>query len=99
MDDEPNVRSSIKLFLEDKYYVIEAESGKEVLNLLEKVRIDLILLDIHLEDMNGIQVLQEIKKNDIVRKISKAFDVNIDSVNRVLPAGGVTVIETVRIDL
>ena len=40
-----------------------------------------------------------IKKNDIARKISKAFDVNVDSVNRVLPAGGVTVIETVRIDL
>lgn len=40
-----------------------------------------------------------IKKNDIARKISKAFDVNVDSVNRVLPAGGVTVIETVRIHL
>ncbi len=40
-----------------------------------------------------------IKKNDISRKIAKAFDVNIDIVDRVLPPGGVTVIETVEVDI
>lgn len=40
-----------------------------------------------------------IKKTDIARKIAKAFDVNIDIINRVLPSGGVTVIETVGVDL
>ena len=64
VDDEPNVRSSIKIFIEDKYYVIEAESGQEALDLLEKVKVDLILLDIWMEDMNGIEVLKQIKKNE-----------------------------------
>ena len=40
-----------------------------------------------------------IKKNDIARRIAKAFDVNIDIVNRVLPSGGVTVVETVGVDI
>jgi predicted ribosome quality control (RQC) complex YloA/Tae2 family protein len=40
-----------------------------------------------------------IKKNDIARKIAKAFDVNIDIVDRVLPPGGVTVTETVEVDI
>ncbi|MCK4365502.1 MAG: NFACT family protein, partial [Thermoplasmatales archaeon] len=40
-----------------------------------------------------------IKKNEIARKIAKAFDVNVDSVDRVLPAGGVTVIESKGIEL
>lgn len=41
----------------------------------------------------------EIKKSDIAKRIAKAFDVNVDSVERVLPAGGVSVIETVGVDL
>jgi DNA-binding NtrC family response regulator len=64
VDDEPNVRSSIKLFLEDRYYIIEAENGEEALNLLKKFNIDLILLDIRMEDMDGIDVLQRIKKEE-----------------------------------
>jgi predicted ribosome quality control (RQC) complex YloA/Tae2 family protein len=40
-----------------------------------------------------------IKKNDIARKIAKAFDVNIDSVDRVLPPGGVSITSISRVDL
>jgi len=41
----------------------------------------------------------DIKKSDIAKRIAKAFDVNVDSVERVLPAGGVSVIETFGVDL
>lgn len=65
VDDEKNIRSSLKLLLADKYHIIEAESGKEALSLLDKVDVDLILLDIQMEDMNGIEVLEEIKEMDL----------------------------------
>lgn len=65
VDDEPSVRSSLKVLLEDKYYVIEAENGKEALNLLGKVSVDLVLLDIKMEDVDGIQVLERIKKENL----------------------------------
>jgi len=40
-----------------------------------------------------------LKKNDFTRKLSKAFDVGSDSIQRVLPSGGVSIIETVGIEL
>jgi predicted ribosome quality control (RQC) complex YloA/Tae2 family protein len=40
-----------------------------------------------------------IKKSDIAKKIAKVFDVNIESVDRVLPPGGVSVIETIGVKL
>jgi len=40
-----------------------------------------------------------IKKVDISKKIAKAFDVGTDTIDRVLPAGGVTVVDTVGVDL
>ena len=40
-----------------------------------------------------------IKKSDIARKIANAFDVNSDIVDRVLPPGGVTVIESVGVEI
>lgn len=64
VDDEPNVRSSLRIFLEDKYNIIEAESGRDALRLLEKIKVDLILLDVRMEDMNGIDVLSQIRKDD-----------------------------------
>ena len=41
----------------------------------------------------------DIKKTDIVKKIAKAFDVNTDVIDRVLPAGGATIIKTVGLEL
>ena len=40
-----------------------------------------------------------IKKVDIARKLGKVFDMGVDSVDRVLPPGGVTVVETVGVEL
>jgi len=40
-----------------------------------------------------------IKKNDFAKKLSKAFDINIDSIERVLPSGGVSIVKTVGVKL
>jgi predicted ribosome quality control (RQC) complex YloA/Tae2 family protein len=39
------------------------------------------------------------KKSDTARSIAKSFDVNVDNVDRVIPPGGVTVVETVGVEL
>jgi predicted ribosome quality control (RQC) complex YloA/Tae2 family protein len=41
----------------------------------------------------------DVKKIDISHKLAKAFDVSADKVDRVLPAGGATIVETVGFDL
>lgn len=62
-DDEPNIRQGLAEALEDQGYEIEqAPSGEAALTLLESAPFDLVLVDLVMEEMDGIQVLQEIKR-------------------------------------
>ncbi len=63
IDDEVGIRSSLKGVLEDEGYFVEtAESGQQGLDLLEKDNFDLVLLDIWLPEMDGVDVLKTIKE-------------------------------------
>ncbi len=65
IDDEAGIRSSLKGILEDEGYQIKtAGTGEDALHLLRTNNFDLILLDIWLPEMNGIELLKEIKKMD-----------------------------------
>jgi CheY-like chemotaxis protein len=46
----------------DKYEVIIANNGREALNLLKKNKIDLVISDIRMPDINGLDLLVKIKK-------------------------------------
>ncbi len=62
-DDEPNIRQGLAEALEDQGYEIEqAPSGEAALELLESAPFDLVLVDLVMEEMDGIQVLQEINR-------------------------------------
>ncbi len=64
-DDEAGIRSSLKGILEDEGYSINTtETGEEALELLTKQDFDLVLLDIWLPGMSGIEVLKKIKMTD-----------------------------------
>ncbi|HSE83091.1 MAG TPA: response regulator [Thermodesulfobacteriota bacterium] len=61
IDDEPNIRLVYSEVLNDEgYEVLEAESGKEVFQILYQEPIDLIILDIKLRIESGLNVLQKI---------------------------------------
>ena len=63
-DDSANMRSILKdLLLRNGFDVAgEAENGKEVLELYEKIKPDVVTLDIMMPEMSGIQALKEIKE-------------------------------------
>ena len=62
-DDEPEIRTLLRLYLENEnYQIIEAENGKQALDLLKKEHVDLCLLDIMMPEMDGYHVLQELRK-------------------------------------
>ncbi len=64
VDDDPGVIESFKVLLEENYHILTAASGNEALKQFKKRGVDLVLLDILLPDMDGLDVLKEIKKLD-----------------------------------
>jgi DNA-binding NtrC family response regulator len=64
VDDELGARESLAVILEDDYQVISVASGKEALEVLKKVPVDLILLDVNMPEMDGIEVLKKVKELD-----------------------------------
>jgi len=64
VDDDPVVRILISEYLgEHGYEVFVAKGGQECLENLEKNMPDVLVLDLLMPDMNGMQVLQNIRKN------------------------------------
>lgn len=63
-DDHAVVRSGLRQFLastEDIQIVAEAASAAELFALLQQVKCDVVLLDVSLPDLNGLEVLKRIK--------------------------------------
>ncbi len=65
VDDEPSIRRSLEGILTDEgFEVITAANGYECLQLVETEFPDLILLDIWMPGIDGLETLKEIKKNN-----------------------------------
>ncbi|MDH5714968.1 MAG: sigma-54 dependent transcriptional regulator [Candidatus Aminicenantes bacterium] len=63
IDDEPSMQEVLKKLLKDDgYEVTVASSGNEGLHKLEQSGYDLVICDVMMPDMNGLQTLEEIKK-------------------------------------
>ncbi|OGQ51433.1 MAG: hypothetical protein A3I10_03390 [Deltaproteobacteria bacterium RIFCSPLOWO2_02_FULL_57_26] len=62
VDDNPDIVTIVKTILEGRGYRVQcAYSGLEVFTLLEEQRPDLIILDIMLPQMDGLEVLTKVK--------------------------------------
>ncbi len=59
-DDSMNLKRT-KMILEKQYDVILASSGEDALNLLRFEKVDLILLDIAMPGMDGIETFERLK--------------------------------------
>lgn len=65
VDDEPNIRLLYKdEFTKEGYAVAEAENGLAALQLLEKQDVHLIVLDIQMPVMDGLDFLTNLRKSD-----------------------------------
>jgi two-component system, NtrC family, response regulator len=64
VDDEPGLRESFHLILDDDYEVIDVPDGPSALQVVRSSQVDLVLLDIRLPGMDGIEVLERIKAID-----------------------------------
>ncbi len=61
VEDNEELRNYIKQSLIQKYIIIEAGNGKEALDLIEENELDLIITDVMMPEMNGLEFTQIIK--------------------------------------
>src|ERR687898_1845647 len=64
VDDEPGLRESFHLILDDDFEGIDVPDGAAALDVVRSSQVDLVLLDIRMPDMDGIEVLERIKAID-----------------------------------
>jgi PAS domain S-box-containing protein len=64
VDDEVGPREALRMILKSKYQVLTAVNGPDALQALSNTPPEIVLLDIKMRDMNGIEVLKAIKEAD-----------------------------------
>jgi DNA-binding NtrC family response regulator len=95
VDDEKLIRWSVRRQLEDWGYTpLEAESGTGGLAQIRAEVPDLILLDVRLPDLSGIEVLREIKQNNVaVPVIMITGDPQLDDIKTAIKLGALDFIK------
>ncbi len=90
-DDEPHVVELVRVTLEDdRVRVFEAADGQTALAVAEALAIDLVLLDVHLPDLSGLEVCRALRANPrsaSVRIVMLTAAAQQDDVMRGLAAG------------
>lgn len=65
IEDEIKIREELKIFLENNGYFVEIISDfSDVINYINNIKIDLILLDINLPNINGQFICKELRKDN-----------------------------------
>lgn len=62
VDDDPDILRQLGAFLEDRYNIITAENGHYALQVLERIKPSVILLDVMMPDMDGYQVCSRLQE-------------------------------------
>jgi DNA-binding response OmpR family regulator len=71
VDDEDGIRSLVRMTLDsDAYRIIEASEGRQALELAHEHHPDLVLLDVMLPDVSGIEICRELKADPLMSSTS-----------------------------
>lgn len=64
VDDEPGILKALRrLFMDEDWQILLAESGEEGLSILREKRIDLVVSDVRMPGMDGIEFLSQVKQS------------------------------------
>ena len=82
VDDSNLIRNFILKILDDNFEVIIATDGKEAIDVLEdeekSAKLKAVLLDLNMPNVNGFEVLEYFKKNDLFKKIPISIITGVD---------------------
>jgi CheY-like chemotaxis protein len=93
VEDDAAVLEVLQLMLSEKFDVIVATNGKEGVRLYESLKPDLVLMDIVMPEMDGVQATREILKKDPNAKILAITAYASHRGHEMLEAGALEIIE------
>ncbi|MCL2043802.1 MAG: sigma-54 dependent transcriptional regulator [Treponema sp.] len=95
IDDEPGVRQAIASILKDeKYKVFSAEDAVAGMELLEREKVDMVLLDVLLPKLGGLEALEHIRRDwPSVEVVMISGHANIDMAVRAVKGGAFDFLE------
>jgi len=87
-DDSPSMRSLLISTIEalDGFEIVEAANGFEALRLLPRENVDLVITDINMPDINGLELIRYMRDNSIYRTIP-LFIISTESSEKDLAKG------------
>ena len=77
VDDDLGARESLGIILEDEYEVLKAESGERALEILGEQAVNVVLLDVKMPGLDGIETLKRIKEKDESVEVIMVSGLNI----------------------
>ena len=82
VDDEEDIRELVGIYIKNEgYQVYKAANGKDALDIIDNMSIDIAIIDVMMADMDGITLCMEIrKKSNIPIIMLSAKDQDMDKV-------------------
>lgn len=93
VEDDSAVLEAVRLMLKDEFEVIVATNGVEAVRIYEAYKPDLVLMDIMLPSMDGVEATKEIMKRDRNAKIVAVTAYATKRGKEILDAGAKEVVE------
>jgi two-component system, chemotaxis family, chemotaxis protein CheY len=63
VDDSKTMREMVSLTLRGAGFdVVEAEDGRQALNMLDRLKVDLIITDLNMPHMNGLELIRRLRQ-------------------------------------
>ncbi len=70
VDDEVHILELLRYNLESNgYQIVEADTGEGALEILKQIHVDLVLLDLMLPGIDGLEVLRHIRQSEELRQL------------------------------
>ena len=73
VDDDPNILRTIKTWLENEYEIYLVNSGFNAIDFIAKHKVDLVLLDYEMPNLNGPEVLKKLRLHKESSKLPVIF--------------------------
>jgi len=87
IDDSKSIRSILsKILMEVGFSVEEAGNGLEALDIIQKEKVDLALVDWNMPDMNGYEFIQEVRKDNAFNDMRMMMVTTETEMNKVVEA-------------